>query len=255
MYNYIPHPSNFGKSSMITTLLIEEGHAAYGAYWLILECLRDCPGYRVGNNAKTIAWSIHCNDVPLIERILHNFGLFDVDDNGLLFSPWLCSQMEAYDERKKKLQEAGRRGAAKRFAPAAAEDGQAIASPSVVDGEAIAYNIMQPNITKPNITKPTQAMAEDWREICRNQGEKFTVEELDNSFNDSPEGHAPGYIAQVCLHYGIGKNVYFALIELTENAKLTNSNYIKFCTLVKRIQAEKYRPEYPANFFLSKILG
>lgn len=255
MYNYIPHPSNFGKSSMTTTLLIEEGHAAYGIYWLVLELLRDCPRYRIGNNVKSIAWSIHCNDVELVGRVLQNYGLFDIDDDGLLFSPWLCQQMEAYDERKKKLQEAGRRGAAKRFAPAASTDGQAIATPSMEDGQAIAYNITQHNITQHNITQPTQAMAEDWREICRDQGEKFTVEELDKSFNNVPEGHNPGYIAQVCLHYGIGKNVYYALVELTENAKLTNSNYIKFCAIVKRIQAEKYRPEYPANFFFAKILG
>lgn len=240
---------------MVTNLLIEEGHAAYGIYWLLLENLRDCPGYRITPSPKTLAWSIHCNDVSLVERVIRNYGLFDFDDDGLMFSPWLCEQMEAYDSKKKKLQEAGRRGAAKRFSSAEKQDGQAIATPSVEDGQAIVYNISQYNKTQHNITQPTQALAKDWREICRYPGEKFTAEDIENSFNDVPEGHNPGYVAQVCMQYGIGRNVFFALIEIMENAKMTNTNYRKFCSIVKRIQAERYHPEYPANFFFSKILG
>ena len=240
---------------MVTPLLIEEGHPGYGIYWLVMELLRDCPGYRIGNNEKSIAWSIHCNDVDLVCRVLHNYGLFDVDDDGLLFSPWLCQQMEAYDERKKKLQEAGRRGAAKRFAPAASDDGQAIASPSVGDGEAIAYNVTKRNITQHDITQPTQAIAEDWREICRNQGAAIDPVELEEVAKSQVPGHARGYIMQVCLQYGMGKNVFSALCELTNDADVSQPTYKKFVTIVKRIQAEKYRPEYPANFFFSKILG
>lgn len=255
MYNYIPHPSNFGKSSMITALLIEEGHAAYGVYWMVLELLRDCPGYRIGNNVKSIAWSIHCNDVELVGRVLQNYGLFDIDDDGLLFSPWLCQQMEAYDERKKKLQEAGRRGAAKRFAPAATDDGQAIASPSVEDGQAIAYNVTKRNITQHDITQPTQAIAEDWREICRNQGESIDPLELEDVSKRQAPGHANGFILQCCLQYGMGRNVYTALCRLTNDADVSHPSYKHFVTLVKRIQAEKYRPDHPANFFFSKILG
>lgn len=240
---------------MTVTLLIEEGHAAYGVYWLVLELLRDCPGYRIGNNAKSIAWSIHCNDIGLVERVLNNYGLFDTDNEGLLFSPWLCQQMEAYDDRKKKLQEAGRRGAAKRFAPAASTDGQAIASPSMEDGQAIAYNITQHNITQPNITQPTQAIAEEWKVICRNQGASIDPIELEEVSKRQVPGHARGYIMQVCLQYGMGKNVFTALCDVTNDADISHPIYKKFVTIVKRIQAEKYRPEYPANFFFSKILG
>lgn len=240
---------------MVTNLLIEEGHAAYGIYWLLLEILRDCPNYRISPNPKTLAWSVHSSDVSLVERVLKNYGLFELDDDGLLFSPWLLEQMEAYDSKKKKLQEAGRRGAAKRFATPDKSDGQAIATPSVEDGQAIAYNITQHNIMQPNITQPTQAMAEDWREICRNPGPKVDENLLEAICKTDPEGHACGYIAQVCMQYGMGRNVYNALCRVTEDAKVSNPTYRKFCTLVERIQKEKYRPEYPANFFFSKILG
>lgn len=240
---------------MVTSLLIEEGHPGYGVYWMVLELLRDCPDYRIGNNVKSIAWSIHCNDVELVGRVLQNYSLFDIDDNGLLFSPWLCQQMEAYDERKKKLQEAGRRGAAKRFAAAEKEDGQVIASPSVEDGQVIAYNVTKRNITQHDITQPTQAVAEDWREICRNQGTSIDPIELEEVAKSQVPGHARGYIMQVCLQYGMGKNVFSALCGITNDADVSHPTYKKFVTIVKRIQAEKYRPEYPANFFFSKILG
>lgn len=240
---------------MTVTLLIEEGHAAYGVYWLVLELLRDCPGYRIEDNVKSLAWSVHCQDIALVDRVLHNYNLFEKDKDGQLFSPWLCSQMEAYDDRKKKLQEAGRRGAAKRFAPAASEDGQAIATPSVEDGQAIAPNITQYNVTRPNITQPTQATAEDWRDICRNQGAPIDPIELGDIASIQTEGHAQGYIMQVCIQYGMGRNVYNALCRITEDARVSNPTYRKFCTIVERIQKEKYKPDYPANFFLSKILG
>ena len=240
---------------MTVNLLIEEGHAAYGIYWLILEQLRDCPSYKIGYNPKAIAWSIHCQDIELVERVLQNYGLFDQDDDGLIYSPWLIEQMQAYDERKKKLQEAGRRGAAKRFAATAASDGQAIASPTLEDGQAIAYNITQHNITQHNITQHNASYEQDWKELCRNQGKAIDPLELEEIAKSQLPGHAQGYIAQVCIQYGMGENIYKALLELTDEANTSNSIYKKFCALVKRIQAEKYRPEYPANFFFSKILG
>ena len=255
MYNYIPHPSNLGKSSMITTLLIEEGHAAYGVYWLVLELLRDCQDYKIGDNPKAISWSIHCQDVELVSRVLHNYGLFDKDSNGLLFSPWLCEQMAAYDDRKRKLQEAGRRGAAKRFGSFTPAGGQAIATPSSEDGQAIAHNITQSDITSHDVMLSNTSIAQEWKDICRNQGKAIDPLELENIAKEQKPGHANGYILQCCLQYGMGKNVYFALCSLTDDADVSHPIYKKFVALVKRIQAEKYRPEYPANFFFSKLLA
>lgn len=253
MYNYIPHPSNISKSSMLTSLLIEEGHAAYGIYWMVLELLRDCPGYKVGDNVKSIAWSIHSTDLDLVSRVLHNYGLFDQDSDGLLFSPWLLEQMEAYDNKKKKLQEAGRRGAAKRFA--SRDNGEAIATPSMEDGEAkaILYNVTKRNITQDNPTTSTEVGGEDWRKVCLCQGDKVDEGLVEAIAMSQPEGHASGYVAQVCQQYGIGQNVMDYLLRTTENAKLTNSRYIKFVALIKRIEREKYSPAHPANFICSKI--
>ena len=239
MYNYIPHPSNCSKSSMITTLLIEEGHAGYGVYWMILELLRDCPEYRIGNNPKSIAWSIHCTDLDLIARVLKNYGLFDVDDDGLLFSPWLLDQMASYDDKKRRLQEAGRRGAAKRFAKGG--DREAIA---------IQYNVTQRNVTSHDVTQPSGLGGLDVLSVIKNPGPDVSAELLETLCSTAPDGHAPGYLAQVCIRYKMGERVLEAIQELTNNADLTNPRYKALCAKIRDMEAKKWRPNMPANFFL-----
>lgn len=253
MYNYIPLPTNMRDFSQVLTLRIEEGSAGYGIYIMVLQLLRDMPGYSMGDNAKRIAFALNEPDSTMVERVLHNYGLFVVDDNGLLSSPWLTEQLSAYDSKKKKLQEAGRRGAAKRFA--SSSNGEAIATPSDGDGEAIAilHNATQYNISKENETTPSESVEEDWKSICASQGLRVDEDYVVAIAATQPEGHAPGYIAQVCCQYGIGQNVLDYLLRVTDNANKNDRRYKQFCSLVNRIQREKYNPQYPANFFCSKL--
>lgn len=253
MYNYFPHPSNLRQSSGCVSLLIEEGYAGYGIYLSILEILRDAPNYRYSPDPKVWRYLLHGDNTDQVERVLKNYGLFDIDDDGLLFSPWLLEQLGNYSEKKAKLQEAGRRGAAKRWAAAHKEDGQAIATPSVEDGQAIAYNIIKPNLTKPNITSPMENNGTDWSEILNNTGKKMEEDLVKVLGEHDPEGHNTGYIAQVCWHYGVGENTFNFLCERSNNADMTHPLYKKFCALVKRIQADKFTPKKPDAFFIKKL--
>ena len=253
MYNYIPLPTNMRDFSQVLTLRIEEGSSGYGVYVMVLQLLRDMPEYSMDDNSKRIAFALNEPDISLVERVLHNYGLFEVDSDGHLHSPWLSEQLSSYDAKKKNLQEAGRRGAAKRFGNS--NNGEAIATPSNGDGEAIAilHNITQYNTTKDNKTTLSESCEEDWRLLCQQQGlrvdEDFVVAMAENQ----PEGHAPGYIAQVCSQYGIGQNVMDYLLRVTDNANKEDRRYKQFCSLVSRIQKEHYNPQYPANFFCSKL--
>lgn len=255
MYNYIPHPSNARQSSVCVSLLIEEGFAGYGLYWAVLEVLRDAPGYRYSPDPRVWAYVLHAQDIDQVERVLTRYRLFDLDDDGLLFSPWLLEQLGSYDEQKRRRSEAGRKGAARRWASHEQEDGKAIAMPSLEDGKAIAYNATQYDVMQDNISEPTTTGVEDWREICANQGPALSADIIEALCGSQPDGHAPGYIAQVCIRYGMGSRVLDFLCELTNNAEVTNTTYKKFCVLVRRIEAEKWKPERPANFFLSKLLS
>lgn len=238
---------------MLVTLLIEEGYAGYGLYWAILEVLRDSPRYRYNPDPRVWAYVLHAQDTDQVERILTRYGLFDQDSDGLLFSPWLIEQLETYDDTRRKRQEAGKRGAASRWGVSSSQDGNAMAKPSLDDGNAMAYNnTNQSNSTKEN-ESPSMAGGVDIRLLCQDQGAAISPELLQTLCDTQPEGHAPGYIAQVCLQYKMGENVLNFLCERTNNAEVTHPLYKQFVALVRRIQAEKYPLKYPANFFLTKL--
>lgn len=240
---------------MLVSLLMEEGFEGYGMYWAILEVLRDAPEYRYTSDPNVWRYVLHAEDRDKVARVLQNYGLFDRDSDGLILSPWLTEQLTTYDDTKRKRQEAGKRGAASRWGSKVPSDGNAMAKPSLEDGNAMAYNTTIPNSTQGNEIQPNQIGEEGLKALCLNQGGKVEPELLEVLSSTAPEGHAPAYIAQVCLQYGMGKNILNFLCERTDNASITHPLYIKFCALVRRIQAEKYTLKYPANFFLSKLFS
>lgn len=253
MLNYIPHPSNARLAGGLLRLRIDEGAAGYGVYWMILELLRDAPEYKITRDPKAIAFAINESDVTLVERIVNNLALFDIDNDDNLYSPWLNEQLSAYDDKKRKLQEAGRRGAARRYQAKSLDNGVAIATPSVEDGVAIAthYNITQHNVSEE--TTPPESPEDDWRVVCQSQGLKVDDDLVSAIAQTQPEGHAPGYVAQVCHQWGMGQNVLDYLLRITDNANLSHPRYKALVALVAKITREKYSPKYPANFFCSKL--
>lgn len=234
--------------------MIQEGFAGYGLYWAILEILRDAPAYRYLSDEKVWSYVLHAQDPAQVGRVLRDYGLFEIDKDGMLFSPWLNSQLGEYDEQKRKRSEAGRRGAASRWGDKAKEDGKAMAMPSKEDGKAMAYNATQYNLTQPNITSLPSFDSEDVRKILSDTGEKIDEQLFQALDAAAPDGTGVGYIAQCCWHFGIGKNVYDFLVKLTDGGNLTNDYYLKFCALVRRVQAEKYPIKLPNNFFVKKLL-
>lgn len=240
---------------MLVTLLIEEGYEGYGLYWAILEVLRDAPRYRYSPDSRVWAYVLHARDVDQVKRVISAYGLFDTDENGLLFSPWLIEQLESYDDTRRKRQEAGKRGAASRWGVVQDKDGNAMAKPSLDDGNAMAYNNTNTTNGMKENESPSMAGGVDIRLLCQDQGAPISPELLQALCDTQPEGHAPGYIAQVCLQYKMGENVLNFLCERTNNAEVTHPLYKQFVALVRRIQAEKYPLKYPANFFLTKLFG
>lgn len=242
MYNYIPHPSNCRVSSGLLRMRMREGAAGYGIYWMLLEMLRDCPDYKCFYFPESFAFSLNLSDVDQLVRICKDYDLFTFDDKDFMSSPWLLQVMGEYDDRKKKLQEAGRRGAAHRWGGAAFSGGQPIATPSKKDTDPLAHDTIPFNVTQEDFTLPTQR-----------DGQVVSEDYVEMLSKTQPQGHAPGYVAQVCLHYGMKESTCEFICEHSENASLTNSYYQRFAAIVRRIQAEKWRPEHPDGFFLKKV--
>ena len=244
MYNYIPHPSNCRVSPALMRLRMREGAAGYGVYWMLLEMLRDCPNYKTFYFPESFAFSLNVQDVSLIERVCKEYDLFTFDGQDFMSSPWLCKAMEEYDDRKKKLQEAGRRGAAHRWGGLSRDDSKAIASLSRDDSKAIAYDAIPYNVTQDDFTLPSEM-----------DGEAVGSDYVEMLSKTQPEGHAPAYVAQVCLHYGMKEATCEFICEHSDNANLTNTYYQRFCAIVKRIQQEKWVPKHPDAFFLTKVFA
>lgn len=242
MYNYIPHPSNCRVSSNVLRMLMREGVAGYGIYWMLLEMLRDAPEFKMFYFPESFAYAIHCQDVDQVTRVCKEYGLFKFDDKDYMSSEWLEDAMNEYSDKKAKLQEAGRRGAAKRWASAHSSDGQAIATPSLEDGQAIAYNTTQRNVTQDNLILPDLT-----------ESPKVGVEYLELLCSTQPEGHAPGYVAQVCMQYGMTEASCNFICERSDNANVGHPIFVKFKTIVGRIQREKWTPKHPDSFFLKKL--
>ena len=115
MYNYSPHPSNMRTTDQILAMRIAEGAAGYGIYMMLLELLRDAEGRTLVCNPAHLAFAINEQDVSLVERIVKDYGLFTLTDDGKFTSPWLEAAMDEYDQKKAAAREAGKRGAAKRY--------------------------------------------------------------------------------------------------------------------------------------------
>lgn len=223
-------------------MLMREGVAGYGIYWMLLEMLRDAPEFKLIYYPESFAYAMHCQDVDQVTRVCKDYELFEFDKYDYMSSRWLEDAMGEYSDKKAKLQEAGRRGAAKRWASAHSSDGQAIATPSVEDGQAIAYNATQHNVTEDNVTLPDLSGSP-----------RVGVEYLELLCSTQPEGHAPGYVAQVCMQYGMTEATCNFVCERSNNADVSHPIFIKLKTIVGRIQREKWTPKHPDSFFLKKL--
>lgn len=92
-------------------LLMREGLDGYGAYWLIIALLGRTDEHIYPTDYKRLAWAIHTEDVELVERVVCNFGLFVLTDDGEQFyCDWLKTHCDAVDIVKTKRSEAGKKG-------------------------------------------------------------------------------------------------------------------------------------------------
>lgn len=253
MKNYIPHPSDARIGSAVISLRIAEGSAGYGVYWMICELLRDADSYKIPADAKRISFAINEPDHELINRVIHTPELFTIDEGGFLSCLWLIEAMGQYDERKKKLQEAGRRGAAKRFGHTDTEESLPKATLSETQSQPIAHNPIGYNITQQDITQPNASFAKDWRDILKSGNTSMSESDID-TFPAGAEGvAAPRFVAQCCVKHGISLEACRFVIASSEGAKVNNAIYKRFCAIVAKMAREKYIPKYPSNFILSKV--
>ena len=106
---YVPHGTNTMGNGKIMELVAEHGMEGYGIYWMLMEHL-----YQQEDGKSTMkVIKILCRKMEVstqkLNRILSNSHLFSIK-NEQVSSPELDKKRAVFEEKRKKLSEAGRKG-------------------------------------------------------------------------------------------------------------------------------------------------
>jgi hypothetical protein len=114
---YFPHDSN-AKDDPKCILLIEQlGLEGYGIYWILIETLRDQPGYCYPLQLLPALARRFNTTFEKIKAVIYSYHLFSIKDEMFFFSQSLCDRMVTMDisrekQRQKALKRWGKEAAA-----------------------------------------------------------------------------------------------------------------------------------------------
>lgn len=116
---YFSHDCNAQSDVKLIRVKKELGWAGYGLYWALIERLRCEDSYSLPFAVDALAYDLRA-DEEVIERLITDFGLFEVDaQSESFYSPSLIRRMGVYDEKAENLSkvrsEAAKKGNEKRW--------------------------------------------------------------------------------------------------------------------------------------------
>lgn len=273
MYNYLPWPSNMRTADQVLSMRIQEGSAGYGVYVMLLELLRDAENRRLVFNPRHLAFAMNEPNVELVQRVVQDYALFDVGEDGKFSSPWLKQQMNEYDAKKAAAVAAGKRGAARRYGKSyqveAEEDrvpiGTPMASQSVPDS-----NITQHNTTDEIKSTKSKLLGMSWRDW---DGERLfnlarkkepEIDEMSRKVVEDKQReleakrgkdvHNLGAIIDVCDFFHVGVGMFAFLAQFTNYGRIGSPELMRLLALEKECRQTKFTPKYPAEYLLVKML-
>ena len=273
MYNYLPWPSNMRTADQVLSMRIQEGSAGYGVYVMLLELLRDAENRRLVFNPRHLAFAMNEPDVELVQRVVQDYALFTMHDDGKFSSPWLEQQMNEYDAKKAAAVAAGKRGAARRYGKSyqveAEEDrvpmGGTMATQSVPDS-----NITQLNTTNTTNTTKSKLLGMTWRDwtgerlfqLARRKEPEIddmslkVVSERQKAFDAQYGQDKYNFMAlvDVCGFFHVGVGMFAFLAQYTNNGRVGSPELVRLLELRKECQRTQFVPKYPAEYILVKLL-
>lgn len=275
MYNYLPHPSNMRTSSHVLRMRIREGAAGYGIYMMLLETLRDAEGRKVFNFPEGLAFAINEPDIDLVKRVIEDYGLFSMDKEGFITSPWLDAQMAEYDAKKAAAVEAGRRGAAKRYGKQPAEP----AEKSVPIGGGMG-SLKAPHANKPNpnvisqdklnpTTSKSRLLGLSWGKwsgeelflIARQVGTPFSpldreeaaVRASAEAMKPEPE-YNPDVIVQLADAMRLSHEQYEVVLSVLDGGRIGTPRMREALRILNDWNAKTFRARYPFEHLVLSLL-
>lgn len=273
MYNYLPWPSNMRTADQVLSMRIQEGSAGYGVYVMLLELLRDAENRRLVFNPRHLAFAMNEPNVELVQRVVQDYALFTMDEDGKFSSPWLEQQMNEYDAKKAAAVAAGKRGAARRYGKSyqieTEEDRVPMGSPIATE-KAPDSNITQHNKTNEINSTKSKLLGMTWkgwdgehlfqlarkketliddmsREVIKSQQGKFNAKAGREKYNLEA-------IVDVCDYFKVGVGMFRFCAEYTDYGRIGSPELMRLLELRKECQRTQFVPKYPAEYLLVKLL-
>ena len=143
------------------------GAEGYGIFFMLIERLREEEGYKSTIDYDTLAFDLRV-DAEKVKQVVEDYDLFKFTEDGKYFySDSFNERMEMMDLKRKKLAEAGKKGAEKRWGNKP-KDSNAIATQKqnhsnpnsdliAIDSNKIKLNKTKLNKIKLNKTKPEES--------------------------------------------------------------------------------------------------
>lgn len=128
---YFPHDINARKDIKVIRMRMTLGAGAYECLQILYEMLAAEPSHTLPCDYEVIAYEEHL-DAEILRRVVTDFDLFVVTDDGYFYSRRMTEQFEAIDNAKQKKADAGRKGAVTRWqtnSTPIANDSRPIADP------------------------------------------------------------------------------------------------------------------------------
>ena len=111
---YFPHDINARKDIKVIRMRMTLGAGAYECLQILYEMLAAEPTHRLPCDYEAIAYEEHL-DAEMLRRVVTDFDLFVVTDDGYFYSRRMTEQFDAIDNAKQKKADAGRKGAIVRW--------------------------------------------------------------------------------------------------------------------------------------------
>ncbi|MGH4125139.1 MAG: Lin1244/Lin1753 domain-containing protein [Clostridium sp.] len=111
---YFSHDSN-SKDDPKCVLLIEQlGLEGYGIFWILVETLRDQPGYKYPLALLPAIARRYNSTTQKVETVVKSYDLFQITEDEFFFSISLMDRMEYLEISRQQRVEAGKKSAEKR---------------------------------------------------------------------------------------------------------------------------------------------
>lgn len=263
------------------------GSAGYGVYVMLLELLRESEGQQVFYFPEALAYSLHENNIEMVESVCRDFSLFTFTGDDIMSSPFLAMCQAQAEERAAKAREWGKMGAKARYSRAdqrhpSPEPGQepgAAAPISDADHGNIPYTLPMGggmdspcinqetndnNDTKEKENQPTKSKlvamewlglpGADWLEMCSSPDLMREPEALRILDLPPVAGRNPAILVDWIRQFGLPKKLYGTLQTLSGDWRVDSPVFQAIFAVVKHVRDTKYKPAHPAQYLVSTAI-